>query len=67
MFAGRLNLSSIGYLSLPKSIQAGSAVSRHLDRCCRFAVGFLYLTRAVGELQTWYAHVVDSESSGAFV
>eukprot|EP00959_Pyramimonas_sp_CCMP1952_P315090 6595058-Pyramimonas_sp.AAC.1 len=44
-----LDLSSIGYHLLPKSVPAGSAVSSHLDACCRYFV-FNSSCRAATEL-----------------
>eukprot|EP00959_Pyramimonas_sp_CCMP1952_P345384 7232799-Pyramimonas_sp.AAC.1 len=61
--ARRLDLSSIGYLLLPKSAQAGSAVSSHLDRRCRFVV-FSSSCRTATDLILTEAL---SESSGAFL
>eukprot|EP00959_Pyramimonas_sp_CCMP1952_P229338 4795218-Pyramimonas_sp.AAC.1 len=35
--ARHLNIRSIGYILLPNSTQAGSAVYCHLGRCCRLS------------------------------
>eukprot|EP00959_Pyramimonas_sp_CCMP1952_P445026 9318866-Pyramimonas_sp.AAC.1 len=47
--ARHLDLSSIGYLLLSKSVQAGSVVSSHLDTRCRY-IGLNSRYRAATEL-----------------